>query len=699
MLVDSSTENPREYRFDRWFFDAATGDLADSKGSIRLEPQVAKLLAFFLANQGRVITRDELIATVWEKRVVSDDAINRAISILRQTVTPRHTHAYIETVRRRGYLAHFPPPTEPPTLASKGRRSWAGAGILIIALIALVLWIANRGVHEPPGEPPRTGGKPPVVAVLPFTASDQDGDGAFFASGVHDDLLTRLAQLQSLRVISRTSVLEYGGANQNVREIGRELGADTILEGNVQTIGDQIRINVQLVDTETDAHLWAQTYDRQLTSANLFDVQAQIARAVATAMYATLTPEDALQLAIPPTENLAAYRTYHEAMEIRDTRGFSDPAYLATLQRAVDLDPAFVRAWAEIVGVLSLQYFSEDGSGPVERVEEMIEHIRTLSPESADHLIAQAYYKYYVLRHYEEAHELVTRSHALGPSDLRHLELKSWIERRLGDMDARLETFRLAQALDPRRLRWTEHLVRNLVTAHRYDEAEQELEATQAVTYELEYWNATLALRSDSDFGRWAAELVRLQRKYGDARSLADMWSALVAKRDFRSAQALARSLPDDFDTVPSTPSFGLSPKDFREVVSDWLLHDRDQLAEQLAHLRPPLEKARTPDGGFPDSNQYLAWALLSAVEGDVDEAARAVTRWQRDAAVDLAERWVHRHLACRLLGMIEATSPAVECLRGAFADPSLAMPFIEPHLPYYDNIRDEPAFAALLSN
>ena len=133
---------------------------------------------------------------------------------------------------------------------------------------------------------------PPVIAVLPFSAVTANDDSEFFAAGVHDDLLTRLAQLPSMLVVSRTSVLEYKDVQRNIREIGEALGADAILEGGVQSAGNRIRINAQLIDAKTDEHLWAETYDRELTTASIFDVQDDIALAIAEALQTTFNPTE-----------------------------------------------------------------------------------------------------------------------------------------------------------------------------------------------------------------------------------------------------------------------------------------------------------------------------------------------------------------------------------------------------------------------
>jgi TolB-like protein len=657
-----------------------------------------------------VISREELIASVWENRAVSDDAVNRCISILRQTLSPQDTHALIETVRRRGYIAHFPPPAEtqptdrqavettPGPLQStepRNRRSThLAAALLATAVVAMALWFLRPGrIAESPDEPAFD--QPPVVAVLPFATSGRGEDGPFFANGVHDDLLTQLAQVQSLRVISRTSVLEYKESEMNLREIGQELGADAILEGSVQSIAGQIRINVQLIDTLSDAHLWAQTYDRVLSPENLFTVQAEIARAIAVAMHTTLTAQDASRLTILPTDNMAAYRAYHQAMDIRETSSVNDPGYLAALERAVALDPKYLRAWVELAGVLSFQNFSNQDDARVERVEQIIDHIRSEAPDSAEYLIAQAYYTYYILRNYDQAYRLIDQAHTMRPSDLQLVELKSWIARRVGDFDGKIESVRAARLLDPRNPRWTALLVSNLIMAHRYDEASREIASSGVRYYTVAFMETVLELRQHRDFDRWADNVAALQRQFEGDGDPFDEWDALIANRDFAAAAALARGLPEDFGGHWGS-LIGLSDKAYVSILSYWFQQSDELLADQLAHSRRLLDEQRTPDGNFPRENQILAWALLTAAAGDAAETVRTVGRWRRQADADLAELSNNRHVACRLLGMVAAVAETVDCIRAALEEPSRAVTFIEPDLPYYDSIRDKPEFIAL---
>jgi len=148
------------------------------------------------------------------------------------------------------------------------------------------------------------------IAVLPFTNRSPNADDAYFTDGVHDDLLTQLAKIDAFSVISRTSVLEYRDTAKNLKQIGEELGVGNIMEGAVQRSGNRVRINVQLIDAVSDEHLWAEVYDRKLTTENLFDIQSEIARSIATALKATLTDSEIASVSDVPTDNVAAYELY-----------------------------------------------------------------------------------------------------------------------------------------------------------------------------------------------------------------------------------------------------------------------------------------------------------------------------------------------------------------------------------------------------
>ena len=424
---------------------------------------------------------------------------------------------------------------------SRGAQALRRTDYLILtalgAVVVAILYNAIGNVVEAPRDRwAQDQDRPPMLAVLPFVATNPAGESESFAAGVHDDLLTQLSKIQSIRVISRTSVMGYKDTVRNIREIGEALGADTILEGGVQSAGDRIRINAQLIDARTDEHLWAETYDRDLTLANIFEVQSDIARAITTAMRATLTEDDVSTLAAIPTENMAAYRAYHEAIELRDNHGRTEDV-IAKLEEAVAIDPMFTRALAELVGSLSLLTFNrqEYESERIAQAEEALEKIRSLAPESADYVIAQAYYTYYTLQDYDRALQLILRAQEMVPSDARLFEVASLIQRRQGDFEGRIESLRRARELDPKEQRRVVALVQALVISHHYDEAQSAIESSGIEEYWLSFLSSLIRIKEHRDLGLWAQEVERLVEEFEgtDDFYMYDLWETNIATRDY----------------------------------------------------------------------------------------------------------------------------------------------------------------------
>lgn len=531
---------------------------------------------------------------------------------------------------------------------------------------------------------------PPMVAVLPFASSGLAGDSEFFATGVHDDLLTQLAKLQSIRVISRTSVLEYRNIVRNMREIGEELGVDAILEGGVRIAENRIRINAQLIDARTDEHLWAETYDRELSTANIFDVQSEIARAIAVALNATLTVQDSKQLTLIPTENMAAYRAYHRAMQIRDThaQGVLAPEYRQALEEAVELDPTFSRAWAELVTHLAYLNFAGANPESTRHAEQALESLRAVAPESADYLFGLAAYVYYALKDYDRAHDIISHALTMYPSDVRAVELRSLIERRQGDFDAWVDSRREARTLDPRNPLLTSHLLTGLLMTHRYDEAWAEIESSPLENFSTGYTRSLLLFREHRDFKRLQESMEELCQLYEEADC---EWNARVANRDYPGA---LDSLGDGKDAF-EWPSF--SQNDRRRILTYWLIKEDKLPTEGLRQWQSQLEADRDDSGDFRRAALYIGSAMLAGAQGNADESERLIQRFFRLDAIDWAERARSRHEACRVLGMIEATHAAVKCIRDGLEEASNIAPFLEPYLPVYDSLRDEPAFIEMI--
>ena len=226
------------------------------------------------------------------------------------------------------------------------------------------------------------------IAVLPFTSRSTNPENQLFADGIHDDLLTRLANVAALKVISRTSVMEYRDTDKNLRDIAEELGVGTVLEGTVQRVGDNVRINAQLIDASTDEHIWAKTYDRQLTALNLFALQSEISAEITRALRATLTNAEQSRLAIIPTNSLAAYNLYTQGRANLYLRRL-DTSLKAREQfeEAIALDPEYADAFvglAESVLLLMINHGALAVEEAFDVAETSLATALSLNPELAD---------------------------------------------------------------------------------------------------------------------------------------------------------------------------------------------------------------------------------------------------------------------------------------------------------------------------
>jgi TolB-like protein len=232
------------------------------------------------------------------------------------------------------------------------------------------------------------------VAVLPFANRSAREEDSFFVDGIHDDILTQLARIGSLTVISRTSVEKFRGTTQSMKEIGNILGVKNILEGGVQRAGDRVRINVQLIKVSTDAHLWAETYDRELTAANIFSIQSEISTAIAEALKTTLSPEETQQLNTASTENMAALEAYflgRQSMAKRTRASLADAEQ--QFKAAIELDPDYALAYVGLANIYVLQtgYSDRLYRDAISLTEPLIEKALSLNEGLGEAYIAKAW--------------------------------------------------------------------------------------------------------------------------------------------------------------------------------------------------------------------------------------------------------------------------------------------------------------------
>jgi TolB-like protein/Tfp pilus assembly protein PilF len=259
---------------------------------------------------------------------------------------------------------------------------------------------------------------PKSIAVLPFDNRSRLEDDEFFVEGVHDDLLTSLARIGSLKVISRTSVGKYKNTEKTIPEIAGELGVATVMEGAVQRAGNTVRINVQLIDAKTDEHLWAEIFDRELTTNNLFAIQTEISEKIAAALKAALSDEEQQQINRRPTENMGAYQAYvrgRQSMAKRTSASLEQA--MAEYRRAVDLDPGFALAWvgiAECSRLLAV-YGTLSPNENMSIMEEAVDQALELDPTLGEAYVSLAVI-YDMQNQFDKSEEAYLRAIQLNPN-------------------------------------------------------------------------------------------------------------------------------------------------------------------------------------------------------------------------------------------------------------------------------------------
>jgi len=311
------------------------------------------------------------------------------------------------------------------------------------------------------------------VAVLPFAFRSNNPDDEFFAEGMHDDLLTQLAKIGSLKVISRTSVMEYRDTTKKIPEIAAELGVATIVEGGVQRSGSRMRFNAQLINARTDEHLWAETYDRELTAENLFDIQAEIARAIANALQATLSPQEEARIGRALTNDLKAWESYQRAMFYRRSQTVQGiNSGITEIDRALALDSQFAAAWGLKATLLLLTYwFYDTDIATRDAARDAIQRGREIDPGLGELDLAEAYYYYWGFRNYEKALTLVDRAAEALPSGSLVHQARGFILRRMGDWEGTLAAMDTVAELDPWDTANLSDIGFTLTVLRRFDEA------------------------------------------------------------------------------------------------------------------------------------------------------------------------------------------------------------------------------------
>jgi TolB-like protein/Tfp pilus assembly protein PilF len=316
------------------------------------------------------------------------------------------------------------------------------------------------------------------IAVLPFENLSDDQQNTYFADGIQDDILSNLAKVADLKVISRTSVRQYRTGTRNIREIGEALGVAYILEGTVRRDANRVRINAQFIDARTDLHVWNDTFDREIT--DLFALQTELARRIAFALRANLSPREKASLQIHPTADLDAYDLFLRARDLFRWSGSGDPREngedaLRLLEEAVARDPNFALAHCLASRFhAELYWFGYDRSRQrLTQAKIAADTALRLQPESGEVRLALAYYYYYGYRDYELARTELAIAQKAAPNDAEAWDASAAIDRRQGRWESAITNFEKAMELDPRNASVLWNSAETYACVGRYEEAER----------------------------------------------------------------------------------------------------------------------------------------------------------------------------------------------------------------------------------
>jgi TolB-like protein/Flp pilus assembly protein TadD len=541
------------------------------------------------------------------------------------------------------------------------------------------------------------------IAVLPFENIGGAEENVAFTDGIHDDIITHLQKIGDLKPISRTSVLEYRERRENLKQIADELGVETILEGGVQRSVNRVRINVQLINAETDEHLWAETYDEDLTAENVFAVQTDIAKRIASALKATLTAQTLEQIERVPTENLEAYDLYLRGMEY-SRRGGSENARIAEemFLKALELDPDFALAYAALArGHSDAYYLGWDRSQKTaDKARDAAHRAFELDPDLAEAHSALARYFTDVMEDHERARQELAVVQKLNPnSDLLGI---AWNNAVRGEWDEALTNWRRAVELSPREPNVLGNVGGWLVYMRRYDEAMPLLDRYVVLAPDgVLVWAKALAYLNQPDGVENALQVVRdLERARGGPSPGVNLSGGAV----WWWQRMAFRILHDHFRERAREPIPASATDSGGYFLAKAISYDLDG---ETVHARAYYDSARVAyeariersaeDSVHPRlcSALGVSYAGLGRAEDAVREATRAVELTPPTLAVgggqssvlSLAEVYV----------MVGEYDAAIDRLDHALSIPSLiSVPLLRVD-PLWDPLRDHPRFQALL--
>jgi TolB-like protein/class 3 adenylate cyclase len=600
-----------------------------------------------------------------------------------------------------------------PVPEARGRKRLFPILFILLGFIVVVgalLFLYGKGSNGRTNAPPNVSAVSAVpeksIAVLPFENLSKDEENAFFAGGMQDEILTDLARLADLKVISRTSVMKYKSRpEQDVREISKALGVAHILEGSVQRAANKVRVTAQLIDARTDTHLWADVYDRDL--ADVFAIQSEIAQKIVEQLKVALSPSEKASLSEKPTHDLQAYDDYLRAKEILRSTDLANgehadqsvAATITLLESAVRRDPNFASAFALLAQANLLAHTFSTNRPPqsLARAETALQAARKLAPDAPDTYLASSLYYYYGKSDYDKALGELEGAARTWPNSADVFNLRARIERRLGRWTEAIRHFSKAAELDPRNLPARLEACQSFTLVRDYEEAIRRADLgihdfpESSDGFRLRKANAALAkgdaklaqdtlnqlspaseLNSDTFFLNFECALH--QRDQGAAKRLLSVYSQ-IAKNEI------------------------VVPQSFLEGMFALSVGNREKAQSAFTEARSSLEALVE---GNPKDDRRIgllqALAFADAVLGRRAEALQATQR-QLDATVDPLGRPGALAAQAAVLGWLGDKDRALDQVENLAKIPNgVSYGELRFH-PDWDPLRQEPRFQKILDD
>jgi TolB-like protein/predicted Zn-dependent protease len=571
--------------------------------------------------------------------------------------------------------------------------------VIVGAALAISLFLIGRYAAFFGAGSPRTDSSGKSIAVLPFENLSDDKANAYFATGIQDEIITRLAKIADLKVISCTSTHQYQSKPGNLSQIAKQLGVAHVLEGGVQKVGEQVRVNVQLIRTDRDLHLWAQSYDRKLI--DIFGVESDIAKSIAQSLQARLSGREEQAFGVKPTDNPQAYDAYLRglAAEGESTDSvYSTQKAISFYKRAVRLDPNFGLAWSRLSGAHSNLYPSFRDS--TEAAKRALETAQKLQPDSTETMLALAKYQYFELHDYDTARKTFLRVRKLLPGNSEIPVTLAQIARRRGEWKETVAYYDKALLLDPRNSELLTEAAGNYDDLRRFDDA-------------LKLYDRALEIRPNdvdllaSKAGIYQAQgnLTEAGKCLGDVNALTPSYEAvpqkvaqLIFERNYREAVHLLETRFAQFQ-FGSELELGI----FQEFLafSRLLAGDTPGAKASAEQARKILEVLcqNQPDNDFPAIFLARAYAVLGEKDSAYKEAKRVIALLQNDKVRRPGAEENLALIEARLGDNARAITIIAHLLQIPYQSSLYATPLTPALLrldPTWDALRSDPTFQRL---